>query len=125
MSKIGNSLKKAIREVINMAKSLTFLSVILGYILGMFATSTEQVAAVSAWDYSDARYWRFILTLSIAIGFGVWFYIIERRNSDKSDKLVKKQSDNIERLLTSVNSLINEIRKDRNDRRNDYKNNHL
>ena len=100
-----------------MAKSLTFWSVILGFILGAFANTTENLP-LSAWDYADTRFWRFAILFLVALVSAFVFYLIERKSSIKIEKDNAEFRNIVIGLTESVKDLISEIREDRNERRN-------
>lgn len=91
-----------------MAKALTFWSVILGFILGVFASSTEEIP-LSGFEYGDARFWRFVILAVITLASGIVFYGLERKQSEKTEDEIQKINKNLELL-------INEYRMERNER---------
>ena len=101
-----------------MGKSLTFLSIIIGFLLGFLEqTITNFVKAVKATNFfkavSSINYSLLVVSLVVVTIIGCLFFLIEREQTEKSSKETKTTNELLkaiaQRLGVDVDALMKKI----------------
>ena len=90
-----------------MGKSLTFLSVFLGIILGyalmIISKFVVNVSSNSVWAVpSNPEYWYFAFIVLVAFACATGYFLIERHQSDKIEEAQNK-------LINAINALSSQL----------------
>ena len=77
-----------------MAKNLNFWSIILGFLVGYVFSAGDKLVQIASANVSminpnNAEVWKFIMLFIVLIPFAVIFIFAERRESDKTNDILK------------------------------------
>ena len=108
-----------------MVKALTFWSLIVGFIIGLaYSVGQNLVDDIKNPDvdaFYSLNYVAFVVVIIIAIFLGWLFYYLEKQENERrehnEDIQFKSLVNNLEKIDKSINSLADEIRQDRNERK--------
>ncbi len=111
-------IKRLIGGITNVAKSITFTSIILGFLLALGYDFFIKFRGIWAKEgllvaVGSADYYALVAVFGIVLCLGLVFFLIEREQNDKSEKQMEEMVSKLDGILNAINGLANEIRQAR------------
>ena len=114
-----------------MAKNLTFWSTVIGFLMGYAVTLSDRIAGKISQHIpilNSFEYRSLAVIIPALVVLAIVFHFVEKQENEKNEhnfgiytQVINRTSKEVEMLSANVEALVNEIRKDRNERNNNPK----